>query len=266
MATRRLIPLLALLVFAGACRQIPTDTIHGADGDVQQYAALKAQAADLFATDPRTPDSITRAAAYIDQAINLRVDDRDGLLLGARIAVWFGSYHPDEDAREAHIRRGLEYANTALEQWPDDPDAIYRRAVLAGLLADLSRSYGLDAMHTIERSMRRLIEAGHDVDHGGPWRVYGTLLMRAPGPPAGVGSMRNAGRNLRAAVEAAPDWPENHLYLAEWEITDGRARGNDESIRQGIQRLHTHLLSDKATAPAGHTTEFQHWQDLARKL
>jgi hypothetical protein len=265
MATKGL-TLLALLLLLGACRQIPADTVPDRHGDLELYQALKADAAALFSAVPRLPDSVLEAAAKLEQATELRADDPEGLLLGARIAAWIGGYHPDETRREEHIRRGLAYANTALEQQPESPEATYWHAVLAGYLGELSRAYGLDAMRTIERAMQQLIAAGHNLDHGGPWRVYGTLQMRAPGPPTGVGSMRNAGRNLRAAVEAAPDWPENHLYLAEWEMLEGRARDNAELVAQGVQRLHDHLLNDNAAAPPGYTTEFGHWQAKAQGL
>src|SRR5690606_12193032 len=99
-------------------------------------------------------------------------------------------------------------------------------------------AYGLDAVKRIEEGMTKLIEREVNIANGGPWRALGVLQLRAPGPPVSVGSLRNGKRNLERAVELAPEWPENHLYLAEAEFMWASDRDGREDIKlQAQERL-----------------------------
>ena len=251
-----------ILIALASCRQIPRDVLDAGVGDEAEYAALIEQARAAYAADPRSPADVERSAALFADAFAIRSDDYDALWQAARAAAWLGEY--GEHERERHVRDGITYANTALHLRPDGPEANFYHGVLAGMLADISRSYGLDAVRQIERRMTALIEAGADVAHGGPQRVYGVLLMRAPGPPTSIGSLRNARRQLEAAVETAPDWPENHLYLAEWELAWAKDRNRPEFAQQARKRLEELVLN--AEAPAGYAYEFGVWQKAARAL
>jgi hypothetical protein len=253
---------LILTTALSSCRQIPRDVLEPGAGDEAQYAVLIEQARAAFAADPRSVAHVERSAALFAEAFAIRSDDYDALWQAARAAAWLGEY--GEHERERHVRDGITYANTALQLRPDGVEATFYHGVLAGMLADISRSYGLDAVRQIERRMTALIEAGADVAHGGPQRVYGVLLMRAPGPPTSIGSLRNARRQLEAAVEIAPEWPENHLYLAEWELAWAKDRDRPEFADQARQRLNEQLLN--AQAPAGYAYEFSVWQAKARAL
>jgi hypothetical protein len=251
-----------------ACRQVPDSTLDQPEGptDEDRYARLVHQASEQFADTPRDVPQVVQAAESYAEAFKLKTSDYDALMQAVRVAAWLGGFHTDDKAREDHIRNGLTYVNTALDLRPGDLDATYYRGVLAGYLGDLRRTYGLDAVRNIEESMTTLIEAEHDIDFGGPYRVYGVLLMRAPGPPTSIGNMRNAGRNIGQAVEMHPDWPENQLYLAEWEMRQGKARNRPELSEQGYDRLREHLLGEEARAPQGYEFEFRQWQEQARKL
>lgn len=258
---------LSLLLFTAllsSCRQIPQTTLEQRIGDEAAYGALIDQARAAFAADPRSVAEVERSAALFADAFAIRSDDYDAIWQAARAAAWLGEY--SENDRERYVRDGITYANTALQLRADGVEAAFYHGVLSGLLGDISRSYGLDAVRQIERRMTALIEAGGDIAHGGPQRVYGVLLLRAPGPPTSIGSLRNARRQLEAATEIAPDWPENHLYLAEWEFAWAKERSRPEFAKQARGRLEEHLLGEAAIAPDGFAFEFAAWQAKARAL
>jgi hypothetical protein len=166
------------------------------------------------------------------------------------------------EERRPIIKDGIRYANTALALQPEGPEARFYPGVLAGLLGDVDHDYGLDAAGTVEADMKALIAKDADIAKGGPWRVLGALYVRAPGPPTSVGSLRNARKMLSAALEKAPNWPENHLYTAELEMA-GDQKGSPQSAKA---RLETHLLAENAAPPAGFEFEFAAWQAKAREL
>lgn len=250
-----------------ACRQIPDGTLGGGSGgDEEKYADHVLMARDAFERQPRSIADVEEAASHYDQALAIRTDDYETLWLAARTSAWLGEYGADKALRERHVKQGITYANTALKLDDKRVEARFFHGVLSGLLGDLDNSYGMDAVKQIESRMTALIDEGADFANSGPQRVYGVLLLRAPGPPTSIGSLRNARKQLEAAVEKHPDWPENQLYLAEWEFAWGKDRGNPEFKTRARERLEKSLLGPDARPPAGIGHEWQVWQQKARKL
>ncbi|MCC7510575.1 MAG: hypothetical protein IT464_14530 [Planctomycetes bacterium] len=258
---------LALGMLFVACRQVPNDTLNGGSGGEHvRYARLVQEARDAFERSPRQVADVELAAARYDEALSIRSDEYATLWLAARASAWLGEYAGDDSVRERHVRRGLTWVNTALKVNPDGIEGQFYHGVLSGLLGDLDNSYGMDAVKQIEERMTGLIERGTDIAHGGPQRVFGVLLLRAPGPPASIGSLRNARKQLEQAVEIAPDWPENQLYLAEWEFAWAKDKDKPEFATRARERLNQHLLGADAKPPDGIGLEWDVWQAKARKL
>lgn len=249
-----------------ACRQVPDNTLTNAAGDSVSYEKLVGDGRAEFETTPRTPAAVEKAAAHFADAFKVRSDSYADLVYAARVCTWLAEHAPGKDARKQHTNNGLIYVNTALKLDANGPDAIFYHGVLAGFLGDLDNTYGLDAVKKIEKDMTALIASGQDVNHGGPHRVYGMLLLRAPGPPTSIGSLRNARKHLDQALVVAPDWPENHLYAAEMEFAWAKDKDLPEFAQKARERLDKHLLGPEAKAPSGMQFEFAAWQVKARAL
>lgn len=263
------VALLSLLVFPAACRQVPDTTLNNNDnsGDAFDAPAMAVDAANAFQETPRTLERVRISASMYEKAFE-KDEPRtyENLWKAARTCAWLAEYSPDDVERERMAKTGITYANTALKLQPDGREGLFYHAVLAGFLGDLDNSYGLDAVKKIEESMTKLIEADFDIAGGGPWRVYGVLQIRAPGPPVSVGSLRNGRKNLQLALDKAPEWPENHLYMAEAEFMWAKERDKPEFAQQAKDRLNQWLLGEEATAPEGYEFEFEHWKQLATDL
>lgn len=264
--------LLLLLAVAG-CKQVP-DGVLGNEGKAGQNGvsfdavAMAEDAVAAFDVTPRTLERMRISAAMFAQAFE-KQEARTYRFLwqAARTTAWLAEYSSDNVERERYAREGLTYSNTALQAEPEAPEAIFYNAVLAGFLGELDNAYGLDAVKRIEEGMTKLIEREVNIANGGPWRALGVLQLRAPGPPVSVGSLRNGKRNLERALELAPEWPENHLYLAEAEFMWASDRDGREDIKlQAQERLKKWLTGSDAKPPAGFETEFEHWRELAKKL
>jgi hypothetical protein len=264
------VALAALLVFPAACKQVPEEVLHNnatPTGDDVDPVQLAQDAEAAFEQTPRTLERMRISSSMFARALEFeKARNYDALWKAARTDAWLAGYSGDNVERERHARSGLVFANTALKLQPEGAEALFYHAVLAGFLGDLDNSYGLDAVSRIETSTKALIERDQDVAYGGPWRVLGVLQLRAPGPPVSIGSLRNGKKNLEKALEKAPLWPENHLYMAEAEFMWAKDKDKPEFAQQARERLDQWLLGETVKAPEGHEFEFADWQKKARAL
>ncbi|MCB9895653.1 MAG: hypothetical protein H6839_14495 [Planctomycetes bacterium] len=260
----------ALLVFPAACKQVSTETLHNnankEETDVKP-AEIALDATAAFDETPRTLERVRISSSMFARALEYEsARSYETLWKAARTEAWIAEYSTDNVERERHANRGITYANTALKLKEGAAEATFFHGVLAGFIGDLDHDYGLDAVSNIEADMKLLMDSDTDFANGGPWRVFGVLQLRAPGPPVSIGSLRNGKKNLEKALEKAPDWPENHLYMAEAELMWASEKDKPEFKDQARERLEKYLLGADARAPAGYETEFAVWQEKARAL
>jgi tetratricopeptide (TPR) repeat protein len=93
-------------------------------------------------------------------------------------------------------------------------------------------------------------------DHAGPHRLLGALYLRAPGPPAGIGSLRRAVEHLEKTAELAPDYPENLIFLAETYLKSRRCEEAGELI----------LRAQKSLSATGNLMDQEKWQKQIDEL
>lgn len=266
MKTGLLLMLTCLAAFSAACRHVPNDTVKGKGGSGEERARLLQEAHTAWEKQPRSQEAVLESARKFGKALEQKSDEYETLWHAARSCAWLGEFMESREARRPIIKEGIRYTNTALKLKPEGMEGRFYHGILAGMLGDVDHDYGLNAAKTVDEDMRKLVEAGADIGHAGPWRVLGVLQMRAPGPPTSVGSLRNARRNLLAAVEKAPDWPENQLYCAEMEFAWAKDKGQPESAQSARDRLQKHLIGPEAKAPPDFAFEFARWQQTARNL
>jgi tetratricopeptide (TPR) repeat protein len=183
-------------------------------------------------------------------------NDFDAEIRAAQAAAVIAENDSQPDKRREAAKRGIIAARHARELKPDRVEGHYWYAVNIGFLADVDRSYGLDAVAEMEPSLKRAGEIDERYDSAGPLRVLGVLLLRTPGPPVSIGSPRKGLRLLQRAVELLPEYPENYLYLGEALREAGRA----DEAKAAWQKVLT------LPAPAGRTVETERWKRNAQDL
>ena len=105
----------------------------------------------------------------------------------------------------------------------------YYLAIELGQLADTKRNpAAIKMVREIEREFKTADDLDEHFDYGGPARCLGLLYRDAPGWPISIGSRHKARDWLESAATIAPDYPENHLNLAEtyWQWKDREAARN----------------------------------------
>jgi hypothetical protein len=261
-----------VMAVCSSCQSVPDTTLDGrkagSDEERERFASLVKEADDLYATQPRSEKRVRLSATKYSEAIKISSIDYDALWKGARAHGWLAQYTTQSAERAKLAGTGVTYCRTALKLRPNATEGLFYLAILSGLLSDADSSYGLSAVNLMDESLRKIIESGADIEHGGAHRVLGTLLSdpRLPGPPTSIGSLRNGKVELEAAVEKAPDWPENHLYLAKAELLWAKDKNKPAIAQKARDRLNKYLLRPDAKAPAGYEFEFAQWQSKAREL
>jgi tetratricopeptide (TPR) repeat protein len=169
----------------------------------------------LFAEQPRTLERVVRAAQLLEQSARTLRDDYDPQWQAAQALAFLAENGLHPVIRKDAAKRGIVVSRHARELKPDRVEGHYWYALNVGLLADVDRSYGLNAVTEMQMALNRAIELDERYDFGGPLCVLGLLHLRTPAPPVSIGSPRKGLRLLQRAVELFPDYPENYVYLAE---------------------------------------------------
>ena len=239
MASRRAVFLAgAVAMTACGCRSIGNVRVR--PDQVQLLTATEAQktleeAESLFNRQPRSLASVTSAANLFEQAAGTLPDDYIAQWQAAEAMEFLAGNETKSNLRRQSAQHGIVFARRARELKPDGVEGHYWYALNVGRLADVDRTYGLDAVGEMQTALKRAIELDERYDFAGPLRVLGILYLRTPQPPASIGSPRKGLQLLRRAVELFPDYPENYLYLAEALHENGRGDEAKEALRKVLE-------------------------------
>jgi len=225
-------------------------SVNGLHDESHQPPVLTADQAEqvrtgglaLYAQQPRTLVSVTRAALDLQQAARALPNDYDAQWQAAQALAFLADYEPRAPFRRQAAEQGIVFSQRGRVLDPNRVECHYWYAINVGLLADVDRSYGMRAVGEMEPALQRAIQIDERYDYGGPLRVLAILSLRTPAPPVSIGSPHKGLRLLNRAVDLFPDYPENYLYLAEALRDNGRA--------------------DEARTALGKVLEANPWPDL----
>lgn len=115
--------------------------------------------------------------------------------------------------------KGIEYAERCLMSTPEEPGCYYWRAVNTGLYYKIHIIGYQKGIKRMISDCKRVIELNPKYDHAGAYRILGELYTHLPqtaGRPDSITrDLDLAEEYLRKAVRTDPEYPENHLALAE---------------------------------------------------
>lgn len=125
-----------------------------------------------------------------------------------------------EQATDLKIRMELASdagrdAAACLAQEPQSAACLYGSALALGLEARVHPTRAGELLRSMIERLGRAEAADAAYDHAGPARVRALVLIRAPGWPLGPGDLDAGLAAARQAVALRPDYPPNHLALAE---------------------------------------------------
>ena len=234
------VALLAAAVIVAVCGCRSIDNVRVRSDQAQLLTVAEAQktreeAESLYNQQPRSMASVRNAVNLFEQAARTLQDDYIAQWQAAEALEFLAGNETRPELRRVSARRGIVLARRAREVKPDGVEGYYWYALNVGWLAEVDRAYGLDAVSEMQTALKRAIELDERYDLAGPLRVLGILYLRAPQPPASIGSPRKGLRLLQRAVELFPDYPENYLYLAEALHGSGRADEAKKALRKVLE-------------------------------
>jgi tetratricopeptide (TPR) repeat protein len=249
----------ALLIALSGCKAIRSVRVESGQPlalTAAEAKRLRADGLNEFAEQPRTLIRVTHAAMALEQAARTLRDDYDAQWQATEALAFLAENDSRPAFREEAAKRAVVLARHGRELNADRVECHYWYAVSTGLLADVDRSYGLNAVVEMEAALKRAAAIDERYDHAGPMRLMAILHLRTPAPPVSMGSPRRGLRLLERAVELFPDYPENYLYLAEALRDNGRA----DEARQALAKV--------IGAPPwpDRQFEFSRWKTDAQKL
>ncbi len=172
--------------------------------------------------DERELDDDNMETAH-EELIDLIEEDEEcgwayGLL--AEIYYWMGE-SANSDDKLFYYDKGVEYAKQGIEAEEDSLEANFWLAVNYG-------SYGnekgimksLSLVTPIKNLAEKCLELDESYFYGGSWRILGRLYNKAPGFPISIGDNKKSLKCFKKALEFGPKFFLNHLFIAEFYISD----------------------------------------------
>lgn len=159
--------------------------------------------------------------------------------------------------REDYFEMGVNYGREAVTL---NPRAVYGNYWYSSNMGMLGMCRGvmasLKSIDPMRKAMEVVLHENEKFYFGGPHRALGRLYHQAPGWPISIGKKTKAAEHLERAVELAPNFFHNRLWLAEFYLDVGK---------KPKAREHLEWLINTPLHP-DHKIEDGDYQEHARKL
>ncbi len=127
----------------------------------------------------------------------------------------FADFATNDTQRADIANQGIAACRQLIARDPKSAPAHYYLGMNLGQLARTELLGALALVREMESEFKTAAALDENFDHAGTSHNLGLLYRDAPGWPASIGNKRKARDWLERAVKLAPDYPENHLTLAE---------------------------------------------------
>lgn len=165
---------------------------------------------------------------------------------------------PSAERRETMSGEAVRLGQRCEQIAPKHPLCDYGLALALGVQARERPSTAHDGLKLMEEHLQRAASNDPDLDHAGPDRVLGLMLVHAPGWPTGPGDPEAGLEAARRAIKREPTYAPNWLAVAE----AAQATGDAEIRRQSAKRAaELAKVASRAEEP-----EADDWERDAQKL
>jgi tetratricopeptide (TPR) repeat protein len=143
--------------------------------------------------------------------------------LGSKVCLHLAERETNQDKREKLAAEGVGFAEASLAHGGSGDGAVhYYLAANLGLAVREHPTLAIGNLSRLEDEMKQALALSPDLDDGGPLRLLGSLYLKAPAWPNGIGDRDKALELLGKAVKEHPGHPLNHLFYAQalWDEDD----------------------------------------------
>jgi tetratricopeptide (TPR) repeat protein len=230
---------------------------------VTAFLIFLAAAGMVFAGQDGTTNAIfaTRARAEYHRAQTRFQADSDNATnawLFACACYDAADFATNATERALLANQGIDACRQLAARTPKSAPAHYYLAMNLGQLARTELIGALFRVREMEREFKTAVGLDPLFDYAGPERNLGLLYLQAP-TIGSIGSKRKAREFLERAARLAPDYPENHLNLAEaflqWNEPD-HAKVELNALAAGWSKAQTNFTGEAWA---------QSWDDWSRR-
>jgi hypothetical protein len=216
--TAQLLTTVSILALISGCTGLQRDQVK----PDQIVGCPRQTAAELSAKQKQLgPLSDTRTLSCALEVLRSTQDPTLGrTALGSRICLHLAEREVNQEKREKLATEGVGFAETALAQGGSGDGAVhYYLAANLGLAVREHPTQAVVNLSRLESEMKQALALSPDLDDGGPLRLLGSLYLKAPAWPNGIGDRDKALELLGKAAKDYPEQPLNHLFYAQalWE-------------------------------------------------
>jgi hypothetical protein len=179
---------------------------------------LFAAAGIVFAGDAQNKVFAARAEMEFHRAQKQFQSDKNNSTNAwqfARACFDFADFATNNAGRAAIANQGIAACRQLVARESNSAPAHYYLAMNSGQLARAEFIGALRLVREMEREFKTAAGLDAQFDFAGPERCLGLLYRDAPHWPISIGSKSKSRAFLERAEKLAPDYPENHLNLAE---------------------------------------------------
>ena len=204
-------------------------------GRLSVVSALLEESDAMVALGPSGPN-LHRALACADAVLAKHPTHEEAAWRAAR-ALFFLSFQAVPEQRAPLSARCMDVAQVAIGRGRR-AESFYYAALCMGARAWARNLEGLELLPDMVEAGLAARRIDPTIAHAGPDRLLGGIYLRAPAWPTSVGDLDEALAHLRAAVAAAPAWPENHLLLAEALADDDQPEEARRVFARAMELMH----------------------------
>ena len=174
-------------------------------------------------------------------------------LLLSETYFWLGDYSEAKEDKDKYFKEGVDWGKTSVEKNPDSAAAHMWYASNMGqhgLVQGIMKSAMY--MGPIEKHGKKSVELDEAFFYAAPLRLMGRFYHQAPGFPIGPGSNSKAEKMLKKALEIAPEFAYNQLYMADLLISKSKKKEAKELLEKiatmpaldGMAKLHERVQKE----------------------
>lgn len=143
----------------------------------------------------------------------------DELLVKAKEASERAQEVKGRESQRNWALHGISITEQCLMRAPEEPGCYYYRAINTGLYHEVKIVGYQTGVKKMIDDCEKVLMLDPKYDHGGAYRILGQIYTRLPQTTGHADSVTRdldkAEEYLRQAVRIGPDYPENHIFLAE---------------------------------------------------
>jgi tetratricopeptide (TPR) repeat protein len=118
-----------------------------------------------------------------------------------------------------HTKAGIHYSSQCLERDPNNKVCLYYNVVNLGLYTKNHIRNYQSSLRRMVQNCETLLQVDPPYQHGGCYRILGNIYSQAPAfslnPKAVTQDLDKSREYLEQAVQVAPQYALNHLFLAQ---------------------------------------------------